>query len=68
MRYFIQQIEKAKLKQSIVIMIISLIFNAYFLGTYFMSQKDFTTLINGLNANEIILLRKACVENVIHAI
>eukprot|EP00347_Sterkiella_histriomuscorum_P011309 403372943 len=67
LQYFNIEISKRKLRQSMFIVLITLAFNAYFLGTYLMSTKVFNEAAQSIDLTFAIQLRKLCVENVIHA-
>eukprot|EP00347_Sterkiella_histriomuscorum_P011126 403373661 len=65
---FKQSISKKKLTQSFLIVILTCMFQSYFLGTYFMSSSSFTEMSDSVDVIFILYQRKACGESVIHAI
>eukprot|EP00347_Sterkiella_histriomuscorum_P005295 403357147 len=65
---FKQSISKKKLSQSFLIVILTCMFQSYFLGTYFMSSSSFTEMSDSVDVIFILYQRKACGESVIHAI
>eukprot|EP00347_Sterkiella_histriomuscorum_P020345 403338165 len=66
-QFFNSQINKRKLKQSLFILLITIAFNGYFLGTYFMSTKTFDEAASSIDLIFTLQQRKSCAENVIHA-
>eukprot|EP00347_Sterkiella_histriomuscorum_P005723 403355517 len=66
-KFFNRQINRRKLRQSIFIILVTIAFNAYFLGTYLMNTQTFDEAAQSINLIFTMQLKRSCVENVIHS-
>ncbi|CDW89780.1 pas pac sensor signal transduction histidine kinase [Stylonychia lemnae] len=60
-------VNKIKIMQSIGIVFLSLIFNGYFLGTYYQSKSYYEDMDSSIDIMFIVFSRQSCIENIIHS-
>ena len=68
MMKFRKAISHKKLVQSIVILVLMCSFQSYFIGVYFLSSNSFSDMYACVDVLFILFQRKACGEDVIHAV
>ncbi|CDW73414.1 pas pac sensor signal transduction histidine kinase [Stylonychia lemnae] len=68
LKFFANQIQKRKITQSLIVILMTVIFNSYFLGTYFLSTSTFNQMSESIEIIFSLFNRKSCAENTIHAI